>query len=1488
MFSESSSESYGDNLLESGSRDSDMESESLPRIASKLCRELEEVILGEGPDVMQTRVTLMGKLCKLLQTVRNQMRTEHRETLKTETFSDYAELCSAVDSQRHRTLIDALYRYAFDRTHFGEDSFLAMYLLVLLAEGECIDVEIEQWEDLARDTVAQATLEGSIASDPRTSLRICLLSFISNESDEQLKLVSKNLPVRWVFRRLQQFVQYHVDAAITSSTQRPKRLREEDTSPQEGAHPVEWGNIRRVVRGPQWEWGLQDGGAGNAGNVVAFDHGRGEVCILWDRQARYYRYTITPEHQEVQPYSDEEAYLRQSDVDLVQEEIYSLLSLIVGISTVDKDCVSGALSTNTVHNIFMLLHDPNEDTVSCALHAIRNLMSFRKLALLFFEKLTPSLFESLLTHKSNVVRVEAVRLLAYIFKQNLLCKAVSIWGIEDDDLASNPFTSLFGAALQHVKSELGPLKGEAIVLLAQAFKVPFALNIVDTQPLTTILSSGEVLTHMAKPFDAGEIGEEKSRQCFIQAIQAYLQSHMIAATRPLWKKHRRLQTLAPRSSWEAVSHVSTFLETIEDIIGDQSISAETKSDILRPSRIPCAKAIIEAQIHVSLLEAMQSRNPDVIVGSTNFLALLSLIDTMPLVIASVQVERPRSSASRGMGIILTSTLTQASPSPEKTVPAGLKLVLNLIWSSIISEHDKEIESNPVIQLLREHDGFRVLWNLIDMFTKEPVDHHNNLEAVTTLLRVFHILCSCPSAVQVFSGLNLRSSLVFIRENSHLAPLHDYVQKVITQYDQVSCEVLRTGSWSEQERCDVVLRTPIRVNKAEITDLVYAYLRQEGLTQAAEAVRAQVPNVSISTSTTLTEIMEKHVRHQHMNCVHPVSTLPECSVLKQHKCSEKTNVYNMAQNVALRNHLVSLGFGSSEVVRTHQREFKYRYGQYRTYETLVDEGEPLSVCFLGEDAGLTLVGTSRNVIVAFQGEDRTPTELNITDGVDVDPDPEIIGLKEHGVLPVFAAGFPEFTLIKRFPVDSGSHFKIRNVNSGSAEFGRFQHQLVLCTLADVCLPVLYDYETQTLSMSFQDDRSAVLGKKSRASLSMDDNLILNECVLWDKRCSTSPIHRYDKLSEQNSGIFHHNGCHVIVDIGVWDLRTHRLLRTCSAFNNRDITMNTSDAIFAVNPTSISIIDGHNYNVLSQKMYSQVGDISAVAIGPYDTDIAITYQGIHGHECVHYRTDMAAKGNTVRQVDEESTHSDGTSTALENLTSSSSGFDVDMMSDEEGDDDDDDDDDDDIVVCDMNGRSHSTASLTIPPNPTTQNRPVQEVLPNQSCKPSALPPTESVVQQLQQLQQGTQGLLSRFKDLKNAQCSGTSTNMEAQHTSVPQKHDHESYPWSHHDVEAPEPVKNAGAAWTKLKTLRIAQLAKENLTTELSFTPYEDMDMAPPAFTSPRVEKLFVGGLRYEMDEIVIARVLSFFGGTYIPPSHVEIFRRGDRPTGCAAIYLTSHE
>lgn len=66
--------------------------------------------------------------------------------------------------------------------------------------------------------------------------------------------------------------------------------------------PLERGT--RVVRGPHWEWGIQDAFAGNLGTVLGNGGGDGWYRVMWDTSHTSNSYQYMPEHQDISRYND--------------------------------------------------------------------------------------------------------------------------------------------------------------------------------------------------------------------------------------------------------------------------------------------------------------------------------------------------------------------------------------------------------------------------------------------------------------------------------------------------------------------------------------------------------------------------------------------------------------------------------------------------------------------------------------------------------------------------------------------------------------------------------------------------------------------------------------------------------------------------------------------------------------------------------------------------------------------------------------------------------------------------------------------------------------------------------------------------------------------------------------------------------------------------------------------------------------------------------
>jgi len=97
-------------------------------------------------------------------------------------------------------------------------------------------------------------------------------------------------------------------------------------------------------------------------------------------------------------------------------------------------------------------------------------------------------------------------------------------------------------------------------------------------------------------------------------------------------------------------------------------------------------------------------------------------------------------------------------------------------------------------------------------------------------------------------------------------------------------------------------------------------------------------------------------------------------------------------------------------------------------------------------------------------------------------------------------------------------------------------------------------------------------------------------LWDYRAPTQ-IHKFDKLNQTLSGVFHPNGLEIISNTEVWDIRTFHLLRTVPQLDQCQVVFNTSgEVIFGVNleqeledetkfETAFKTFDASDYSLIS---------------------------------------------------------------------------------------------------------------------------------------------------------------------------------------------------------------------------------------------------------------------------------------------------------------------
>ncbi|GBP38185.1 Protein mahjong [Eumeta japonica] len=137
-------------------------------------------------------------------------------------------------------------------------------------------------------------------------------------------------------------------------------------------------------------------------------------------------------------------------------------------------------------------------------------------------------------------------------------------------------------------------------------------------------------------------------------------------------------------------------------------------------------------------------------------------------------------------------------------------------------------------------------------------------------------------------------------------------------------------------------------------------------------------------------------------------------------------------------------------------------------------------------------------------------------------------------------------------------------------------------------------------------------KNRATFNPTDELVLSDGVLWDVNTGKE-IHKFDKLNQTHSGVFHPNGLEVISNTEVWDLRTFHLLRTVPTLDKSEVVFNpTCTALYAVCSdqdsddkcqfdTSFKTLDPYDYSSIATIDVKR--NIYALSVSRAGTQIAL---------------------------------------------------------------------------------------------------------------------------------------------------------------------------------------------------------------------------------------------------------------------------------------------
>ncbi|CAL8080772.1 unnamed protein product [Calicophoron daubneyi] len=340
--------------------------------------------------------------------------------------------------------------------------------------------------------------------------------------------------------------------------------------------------------------------------------------------------------------------------------------------------------------------------------------------------------------------------------------------------------------------------------------------------------------------------------------------------------------------------------------------------------------------------------------------------------------------------------------------------------------------------------------------------------------------------------------------------------------------------------------------------------------------------------TLSKVVESFLLHQHAQCPHPVSMCPKFSLYHPHRCPDPRP--NKPSNACQRLSRREAFYGSLRLrpSRREDRHFLHRRFQPTAVIREAEDDLLTACCFSRTDDGLFLGATSGAIAWVNVEEDGLPVELfrvqtsSIRNLAHTRDGERLLVCSEWGEPATVVARLRPSTgttsTSGNSPWESVSEDFVFHVSEARyAEFSKTGNQDRLVATYGKMARV-YDLNSGTRVadlFSAVKQSGYVLNK---ATFSPSDQLVLNDGVIWDLRCTGTlpdmsnapsyqgslyhPVHKIDKLQDIVSGVFHPNGLEIIVGSAVWDVRTWRLLHTVQALDRLEVQFNaTQDVIYA---------------------------------------------------------------------------------------------------------------------------------------------------------------------------------------------------------------------------------------------------------------------------------------------------------------------------------------
>ncbi|KAI6175831.1 LisH domain-containing protein [Aphelenchoides bicaudatus] len=343
-------------------------------------------------------------------------------------------------------------------------------------------------------------------------------------------------------------------------------------------------------------------------------------------------------------------------------------------------------------------------------------------------------------------------------------------------------------------------------------------------------------------------------------------------------------------------------------------------------------------------------------------------------------------------------------------------------------------------------------------------------------------------------------------------------------------------------------------------------------------------VELKPNKSLNEIVTEYFRHQHSSCERPIVTCPPFSFYFPHRCPKPQATYSVPINVVDR-FLARQALPyrqTHSMLNRHDRNMLFsHYSPVRFYDV---EDEAITACnlsgtysgevqFINLETGTMEMAANCQSSIVASIKQSTDGSLLLTSSLYMRP---LSSLWRVG---------DSLEVVHTFQEDI------------DMDFGKLSSERIIGTQMHSAFVSIYDTETGELISSFYDPNPINKYARNKACFNCTDTLILNDGTIWDVRAGpTNYVHKFDKLSNEYSGLFHPNDVEVLICGQVWDVRNFKLLLNVPSLESCDYFFNrTGDILFATTVTpqedeydthlcvkydsSFRVIDSKDYHVVT---------------------------------------------------------------------------------------------------------------------------------------------------------------------------------------------------------------------------------------------------------------------------------------------------------------------